>query len=504
MKTITKVALSTMTLVAVAAGSVAGTLAYLKAETPTAVNAQTVGNVKIEQIEQQRVDDDANQNKLEAYVPFAALNPCYYEGSSIPWAPEDEWVIPSNQAWKVVEDTEGVIDKFVSVKNTGENAAYVRTIIALEVGKDGVNDPYCHVVHNTTNIQQGATWELKWLTEATKPVQIGDAYYALGVYTYTEALPAGETTIPSLKQIYLDKTATNEVMEAYGDTFNILVMTQAVQAQMNGLTPEEALNEAFTEITTANHPWSDTVYVSNTDELNAAIEAGAEDIVLNAGNYGVIDVTVNRTLNIFAAAGADVNIAGIDGQSNNNSTNITIKGVTLDNSLQTEGWFIGTAQNIKPCVGVWGGNYTFEDCTFNVTGNSGAETGVMSWWTTNHGVMNFTNCTFNGENASARGMQIYGNYDLNVTGCTFNTAKDYSIKYVGDEDCVATFENNTVNATTNFVQTGSAPYAGADYSLVFVNNNLADGIKHVYVDNAEGQTIIIDGETKEATAGAIY
>ena len=128
----------------------------------------------------------------------------------------------------------------------------------------------------------------------------------------------------------------------------------------------------------------------------------------------------------------------------------------------------------------------------------------MSWWTTNKGVMNFTNCTFNGGNNSARGMQIYGNYDLNVTNCTFNTAKDYSIKYVGDEGCVATFKNNNVNATTNFVQTGSAPYAGANYTLVFEGNTLATGINHVYVDNAEGQTITINGEVKSATAGAIY
>lgn len=246
------------------------------------------------------------------------------------------------------------------------------------------------------------------------------------------------------------------------------------------------------------------VAVSSADELTDAIASGAENIVLESGNYGVIDVTVNHNLTLSAAANADVKIAGIDGQSNNNSTNVTIKGVTIDNSLQTEGWYTGTAQKIKPCVGVWGGNYTFENCTFSVTGASGAETGVMSWWTTNKGVMNFTNCTFNGGNGSASGMQIYGNYDLNVTNCTFNTAKDYSIKYVGAEGCVATFKNNNVNATTNFVQTGSAPYAGANYKLVFEGNTLATGINHVYVDNAEGQTITINGVVKAATNGAIY
>ncbi len=256
--------------------------------------------------------------------------------------------------------------------------------------------------------------------------------------------------------------------------------------------------------TAENNTFDFVTYAGSDSEINAAIDAGRKEIVLKSGNYGVIDVTVNRNLTLSAAANADVKIAGIDGQSNNNSTNVTIKGVTIDNSLQTEGWYTGTAQKIKPCVGVWGGNYTFENCTFSVTGASGAETGVMSWWTTNKGVMNFTNCTFNGGNGSARGMQIYGNYDLNVTNCTFNTAKDYSIKYVGAEGCVATFKNNNVNATTNFVQTGSAPYAGANYKLVFEGNTLATGINHVYVDNAEGQTITINGVVKAATNGAIY
>ena len=91
-------------------------------------------------------------------------------------------------------------------------------------------------------------------------------------------------------------------------------------------------------------------------------------------------------------------------------------------------------------------------------------------------------------------MQIYGNYDLNVEGCTFNTAKDYSIKYVGDEGRKATLTGNTVYNTVNFVQAGSAPYAGKNYTIEFKNNILATGINHVYVDNDENQTIIIDGK----------
>jgi hypothetical protein len=229
-------------------------------------------------------------------------------------------------------------------------------------------------------------------------------------------------------------------------------------------------------------------------QLAAAIKSPAFDLITVAsGEYGVIDVRVNRKLTIAAQDGADVKIAGINGQSNNNASDITIKGITIDNSLATAGWYTGTAQNIKPCVGVWGGDYTFEDCDFNVTGEKGAETGVMSWWTTNHGTMTFKGCTFNGGNGSARGMQIYGNYDLNVEDCTFTTAKDYAIKYVGAEDCKATLTGNNVYNTKNFVQAGSGAYPGKNYTIEFKNNILADGINNLYVDNYENQTIIVDG-----------
>ena len=322
----------------------------------------------------------------------------------------------------------------------------------------------------------------------------------------------GNTVVENCKVINCDLYATKKVGSVVGYTAGGTVKDcyaencTVLYSEKEG---GEILGYKYTGSTVSNNTANNVsvnqgVAVSSADELTDAIASGAENIVLESGNYGVIDVTVNHNLTLSAAANADVKIAGIDGQSNNNSTNVTIKGVTIDNSLQTEGWYTGTAQKIKPCVGVWGGNYTFENCTFSVTGASGAETGVMSWWTTNKGVMNFTNCTFNGGNGSARGMQIYGNYDLNVTNCTFNTAKDYSIKYVGAEGCVATFKNNNVNATTNFVQTGSAPYAGANYKLVFEGNTLATGINHVYVDNAEGQTITINGVVKAATNGAIY
>lgn len=529
-----KILMMVLSLVLVAALSIGGTVAYLQDE-DSDVNVMTLGNVDIEQHEYERVIENGTYktdtiDNVTSYVlkdftqakplmPATEIdangNPYNYGAGDYDSTRVKMSQVGSHGSMDVFVN-ENAQDKFVTVENTGKTDAYVRTLIAFEIGSLTAEE-FDKVIGTSSFMTAQGVWEVNDIGV----VEIDGNNYYVSEYIYEGAkdlggvhengvLPAGDTTYPSLAQVYMKATATNEDVEKIdgnkNGTYDILVLSQAVQTA-GFADAETALNAGFGDITTTNHPWADgvkvPVIVTNDAELKAAIDEGAEEIVLESGNYGVIDVTVNRNLTLSAAANADVKIAGIDGQSNNNSTNVTIKGVTIDNSLQTEGWYTGTAQNIKPCVGVWGGNYTFENCTFSVTGASGAETGVMSWWTTNKGVMNFTNCTFDGGNNSARGMQIYGNYDLNVTNCTFNTAKDYSIKYVGDEGCVATFKNNNVTATTNFVQTGSAPYAGANYTLVFEGNTLATGINHVYVDNAEGQTITINGVVKAATAGAI-
>lgn len=469
--------------------SLSGTLAYLS-DTDSDVNVMTLGNVYIEQIEQER---DANGNLVDftqAKPAYPAVGPIKYIDTPV--------TINGADVLLFVDDLKNVVDKFVTVKNTGKSDAYVRTIVAIEAPDYDPND-LIHINYNNDEytISNPVTAEIKGVE------------YVIFTFTLKEILEAGEVSAPSLMQLFLDSKTTNEDCAKFGDAWEVLVVSQAVQAA-GFENAKDALDTAFGEISATNHPWTEgvepvVVFVSSDEELNAALEdATVSEIVLNSGNYGVIDVRVNRTLTISAAADADVKIAGVNGQTNNNNTNLTIKGVTIDNSKQTEGWFTGTAQNIKPCVGVWGGDYTFEDCVFRVTGASGAETGVMSWWTTNHGVMNFKNCTFNGDDNNARGMQIYGNYDLNVEGCTFNTAKDYSIKYVGSEGCAAVLKNNKVYNTTNFVQLGSAAYPGSNYSITFEGNTLAAGINHVYIENAENQTITINGVVKPAIDEEIY
>ena len=236
---------------------------------------------------------------------------------------------------------------------------------------------------------------------------------------------------------------------------------------------------------------SGTYYATIQDAVNAAQEGDV--IKVATGSYTeVVKVTGGKNLTL-EAAGPDVVIAGLDHQNNSNLSTIKVKGFTFDNSLAESGWFTGTAQNIYPCVGAWGGNLSFEECKFIVDGNSGKETGVMTWWVTNKTTLSFDKCTFEGKDnhASARAMQIYGDVDLTVTNCTFTTAKDYSLKYVGKSGSKAQLSNNIVNNSQWFVEIGSSVYPGEDYKVVLNNNTLGKNITAY----AEGYNNAITTET---------
>lgn len=278
--TMKKALLFAVSMVLVAAIAVAGTIAYFVSETETAVNVMVVGDIEIVQYEQERVNDKAEQNELQDYTQGKPLWPAVYEGTSIPWAPADEWVSANDQAWKVVADNDAVIDKFVTVENTGDDKAYVRTIFAIEVGTDSKIEDYVHLVTNSTNIVNGATWEWEFFDNA---VVISDTTYVLAIATYSEALPAGETTIPSLKQIYLDKRATQEDCDSIGDTYEILALSQAVQT-VGFNDPETALNEAFGVIDERSHPWLNGMEIPDV----IATENQLRDVAVNGGKALIV------------------------------------------------------------------------------------------------------------------------------------------------------------------------------------------------------------------------
>lgn len=361
-----KVLLGATAVALTAAVSIGATLAYLT-DTDEDVNVMTLGDVYIDQIEQERVDDKDNQTELKDFEQNKPLLPAVYPDATIPWAPESEWVVPGDQAWKVLEDNTNVVDKFVTVKNTGESDAYVRTIFAVEVGPDAINDPYVHIVNNSTDIKEGATWTWDRIDGV---VQIGDGYYQLGVATYTEAVKPGATTIPSLKQIYMDKVATNENVNVYGDTFEILVFSQAVQADgfdsiIEG--PKAALNEAFGEVTLTSNPWV------NKESSFAPASKGVIPALAEGGK-----VTLSSDVTVADEAAAAKNVITKDTVLNFGSNTVTLD---LPNATGATANWVG--------VNVDGGNVVFEGADGGVTcANNGELYAVV--------VRNGANLTING------------------------------------------------------------------------------------------------------------
>lgn len=232
-----------------------------------------------------------------------------------------------------------------------------------------------------------------------------------------------------------------------------------------------------------------------------------EVIKVATGTYTeVVKVTGGKNFTL-EAAGPNVVIAALDHQSNGTPSTVKVKGITFDNSVTTAGWFTGTAPNIAPCVGAWGGNLTFEDCAFIVAGTSGKETGVMTWWTTENNVMSlsFNNCTFEGkdDHENARAMQIYGYVNMEVNNCSFNTKKDYTLKYVAQNGNIATFSNNIVNNSENFVELGSSAYPGTNYTANINNNTLGNDVNTHIIANDENQTVNVNGNVSVIAEGVV-
>lgn len=223
-------------LIAIAA--ITGTMAYLT-DTDAVENSMVMAKIDIVQNEQERDEngnlDDFTQDKML----FPAVFPA--GASYLPYADPADYPVANNEAWKVVVDNPNVIDKFVTVTNNSNTAAYIRTIVGYEGNQEyGPEGAHIHVVHNA----QGVDIELLGVAD------VDGVPYTFYCYTYTAALPAGQTSVPSLKQIYMNKNVTSEIAAYYGAEYNVLVFTQAVQAAGFG-SAAEGLNAAFAVPTAA-------------------------------------------------------------------------------------------------------------------------------------------------------------------------------------------------------------------------------------------------------------
>lgn len=193
---------------------VGGTLAYFT-DTKSATNTFTVGNVKIDLLEQQRKLDAAGNKttELEAFKQGQQLYP----------------IVGSAQGEK---DTLGMpiaknyVDKMVTITNTGSEKAYIRAYFAIPSALDDGYETFnagMNVLHFGNKVENGVVTstegnEWQW-THGSKwnyfETTIDGIKYNVYYADYYQALDAGATTEQLVQGVYLDKTFDLKADGAY-------------------------------------------------------------------------------------------------------------------------------------------------------------------------------------------------------------------------------------------------------------------------------------------------
>ena len=256
-----KVITLVLALILTVSAAVGGTVAYLTAE-DSDVNVMTVGNVKIEQLEYERVVENGawvsinetdkygyTPDKLQEFTQNKPLYPAYFADGVIKWddrngnqdasgtgSHQQSWAqIGASGSNQLFDDSvHGAIDKFVFVKNTGRSDAFVRTFFAFELGTLPAED-FNDVIMTNANKNH-------WSWESIGVVDIDGCNYYVMSATYlgpksnpTGILAKDTVSYPSLLQVYMKPGATNEQVAAVdgngNELYDIMVFSQAVQTE---------------------------------------------------------------------------------------------------------------------------------------------------------------------------------------------------------------------------------------------------------------------------------
>jgi predicted ribosomally synthesized peptide with SipW-like signal peptide len=439
-----KVLLMCTAYVLVAALAIGGTIAYLQ-DSDSDVNVMTLGNVSIEQHEYERVVnadgsyatktiDNVTSYVLKDFTQGKPLLPSAVVVSSTPW---DSTVVRMTQvdsygSMQTFLPVTNAQDKFVTVENTGKTDAYIRTLVAIEVGSAEPS-----LISFSTHL----TWEDNGIGTITID---GNNYY-LHEFTYTGGkhlggqhekgiLPAGETSYPNLSQVYIKPEATNEDMvklDGNGNgTLDILVVSQAVQVA-GFADAETALNAGFGDITTTNHPWAEgvnvPVTVSSADDMYAALDAGEKDLV-------VVGATIDEN-NFNGHYYKDRNIDFVDCTFTANMNYMYINDATFTNCT-----FDCGAANSAVHYDELFGDLVFNNCTFK---SGKIQIGANKDMT---GTVTFNDCVFENTTSTSiwsdNGIRVYSPATFN--GCEFNNR----VVLAGSNGLSITFDSCTMDGGT--------------------------------------------------------
>ncbi|MBQ2837069.1 MAG: hypothetical protein IJE67_02960 [Peptococcaceae bacterium] len=462
-----------------------GSLAYLQ-DTDSDVNVMTLGNVQIEQHEYERVVnadgtyatdtfDGVNSYVLKDFTqgkPLlpSAINTTTWEGWDWDTTVVRMTQVDSYGGMQVFKAASNAQDKFVTVENTGKTDAYVRTLVAIEVGStDGslIGSSY-HQTWNVTDFDttttdadplyvliDGRNYMVKEFVYAGGQLSDGSWRHENGI------LPVGDTSYPNLSQVYIKSEANNEDMKAIdgngNGTLDILVLSQAVQAQ-GFADAKTALKAAFGEANEANvqawftgEEFTVPVVVATADELIEAL-GNDKDVVLTddvkidpagmSNAYGTTGINVKNGQTIDGN-GNTLDIAGAGGtwDSGINTTGGTIKNITVTGSFR--GIFINhNSSHSEPVILE---NVIIDGTTYTISCDQGlnqtltATDSTFNGWTSyaaTLGDAKFVNCIF-GEGNGYAYMRPYAPTEF--VGCEFETG------YTVDPRAAVTFENCTLN-----------------------------------------------------------
>lgn len=198
-----------LSLCMVAILAVGGTLAYFT-DADQADNVFTVGNVKIDLIEQQRKENEKGEKTTEL-EDFAQNKHLYPLVGSVQQDNKDATGLPTSKNY---------VDKIVTIENTGSEAAWIRAYFAIPSALDDGYDTFnagLNVLHfNFGNKKNGDDWTTTagkdwiWMRDNGDwkyfETYIGGIRY--NVYFADTATPiaAGATTEQFVNGVYLDST----------------------------------------------------------------------------------------------------------------------------------------------------------------------------------------------------------------------------------------------------------------------------------------------------------
>lgn len=508
-----KILMMVLSLVLVAALSIGGTVAYLQ-DTDEDVNVMTLGSVKIEQHEYERATNADGTYKTSIFdnqtsyvlkdftqgkplLPATALdangNPYNYGAGDYDSTRVKMSQVGSHGSMDVFVN-KNAQDKFVTVENTGKTDAYVRTIIAYELGSVAN-------FRDVINTSSFMTAEDVWNVTDIGVVEIDGNKYYVSEYIYNGAkalggvhengvLPAGDTTYPSLAQVYMKATATNEDVEKIdgnnNGTYDILVVSQAVQTA--GFDDAEtALNAGFGDITTTNHPWAGAVnapvvpvVVSDAAELNAAIAAGgsavlSEDVEMEAATTAPYGNKYGVALNggVLDGNGNELEIECYGDDYGIMTTGGTIKNLTIQEGCRAVMIMYPTADIILDNVNIGGDGvlYAINTGETGPNGSAGIDlivtNSTIKGWTSYGDAIesaSFTNVSFGQgtyyDNIYGRVLKPYVNTTL--TDCSFIEHMNLDLSALKEGHKV-TIENCTVNGQAVTADVFTIPSTDAEY-----------------------------------------